>query len=62
MKNFEIAINNALEIYAESAQITKQEAADSFRNSESTRDCIMLLVLAQADKAKLKKLAATFLT
>lgn len=59
MQAFEIAIHNAIEIYAESAQITKQEAVESYRNSASTRDCIMLLVLAQADKSKLKALAAT---
>ena len=60
MPAFQFAINTAIEIYAESAEISKDEAVKLYRSSESTRDCIMLLVLAQADKAKLKELAAKF--
>lgn len=58
MKPFEIAVHNALDAYATSAHISKAEAAKSFRTSESTRECIMLLVLAQADRSKLKALAS----
>lgn len=58
MQAFEIALHNAFEIYAELAQITKQEAIESYRKNNSTRDSVMLLMLAQADKSKLKALAA----
>jgi hypothetical protein len=59
MKPFQIAVQNALEIYAQSAECSVEEAAERFQQHESTRECIMLLVLAQADTAKLKALASS---
>ena len=52
--NFQIAIENALAMYAESLGCTIKQAAEYYRDSESTRKCIQLLVLAQADPKKLK--------
>jgi len=56
--NFQLAIENALTIYAESLGCTLKQAAEYYRDSESTRECIQLLVLAQADPEKLKAIAA----
>lgn len=56
--NFQIAIENALTVYAESLGCTIKQAAEYYRDSESTRKCIQLLVLAQADPKKLKAIAA----
>lgn len=56
--NFQIAIENALTVYAESLGCTLKQAAEYYRDSESTRKCIQLLVLAQADLEKLKAITA----
>lgn len=58
MQAFEIAVKNAIEIYAESFGCSVAEAGEMFKTSESTRESVMLLVLAQADKSKLRALAA----
>lgn len=58
-KAFETALNAAFEIYASTLGVSKDEAIGLYKSSETTRDCIMLLVLAQADKSKLRQLAAS---
>lgn len=55
--NFEAAVRNALTVYAETLGVTVQRAGELYRESESTRECIALLVLAQADPVKLKTLS-----
>lgn len=57
--NFEAAVRNALTVYAETLGVTVQRAGELYRESESTRECIALLVLAQADPVKLETLAKT---
>ena len=52
------AVNNAIDFYANSLGVTKQEAINLYKKSESTRECIALLVLAQADPAKLKAMVS----
>lgn len=51
------AVRNAIEIYAASLGVTFDEAVNLFKTEKSTQECIHLLVLAQADKNKLIKLA-----
>ena len=51
------AVKLALTGYAKSAGITIAEAVASFKAHASTRECIALLVLAQADVAGLRKIA-----
>jgi hypothetical protein len=55
--NFEAAVLNALTAYADSLGVTVQRAGELYRESESTRECIALLVLAQADPVKLKAMS-----
>jgi hypothetical protein len=55
--NFEAAVLNALTAYADSLGVTVQRAGELYRESESTRECIALLVLAQADPVKLQAMA-----
>jgi hypothetical protein len=57
MKNAMNAVRNAIEIYAASLGVTFDEAVNLFKTEKSTQECIHLLVLAQADKNKLIKLA-----
>ena len=57
--NFQAAVLNALTAYAHSLGVTVQRAGELYRESESTRECIALLVLAQADPVKLETLAKT---
>jgi hypothetical protein len=51
------AVKMALTGYAKSAGITIAEAVASFKAHASTRECIALLVLTQADAAGLRKIA-----
>lgn len=53
------AVQNAVSIYAESLGVTYQEAVALYFESQSTRESVQLLVLAQADPDKLKALAAS---
>jgi hypothetical protein len=53
------AVRNAIETYAASLGVTFTEAVNLFKTEKSTQECIHLLVLAQADKEGLRKLAAT---
>jgi hypothetical protein len=55
--NFQAAVLNALTVYAETLGVTVQRAGELYRENESTRECIALLVLAQADPIKLQALA-----
>jgi hypothetical protein len=57
--NFESAVLSALTCYAETLGVTVQRAGELYRESESTQECIALLVLAQADPVKLQNLAKT---
>ena len=52
------AVRNALETYAASLGVTFTEAVNLFKTEESTRECIHLLVLAQANKDGLRKMAS----
>jgi hypothetical protein len=55
--NFETAVLNALTVYAASLGVTVQHAGELYRENESTRECIALLVLAQADPVKLQAMS-----
>lgn len=55
--NFEAAVRNALNAYADMLGCSFAEAVEYYRESESTRDCIAMLVLAQADPEKLRAMA-----
>jgi hypothetical protein len=57
--NFKAAVLNALTVYAESLGVTVERAGELYMENESTRECIALLVLAQADPVKLQALAKT---
>jgi hypothetical protein len=57
--NAQAAVKNAIEFYASSLGVSVAEAVELYKNHESTQQCIQLLVLAQADKKGLKKMAAT---
>ena len=59
MRTAQAAVKNAIAIYADSLGVSFQEAIELCKNDESTRDCIGFLVLAQADRAGLKKMAST---
>ena len=52
------AVRNAIEIYATSLGVTFAEAVTLFKTDQSSRECIQLLVLAQADKKGLRKMAS----
>ena len=53
------AVKNAIELYANSLGVSVTEAAELYKNHESTQQCIQLLVIAQANPEKLKAMAAT---
>lgn len=55
--NFESAVRNALKAYAESLGCSLAQAVEYYRENKSTRECIALLVLAQADPEKLRAMA-----
>ena len=57
--NAPAAIEFAIEFYANSLGVTVAEAVELYKNHESTQQCIQLLVLAQADKEGLRKMAAS---
>ena len=57
--NAQIAVKAALSIYAKSLGVSFTEVIELFKNNQSTRECIALLVLAQADTTGIKKIAAT---
>lgn len=57
--NAQAAVKRAIEFYANSLGVTVAEAIELYKNHESTKQCIQLLVLAQADKEGLKKMAAS---
>ena len=57
--NAQNAVKAALSTYANSLGVSFAEAIELFKNNQSTRDCIALLVLAQAEVTGLKKIAAT---
>ena len=59
MKAFQSAVKNAIETYASLLGITTTEAAERYRNFESAREVISLLVLSQADPDKLREMAPT---
>lgn len=50
---FENAVRNAIKSYASSLGVTEQEAIELYKENQSTRDCIALLVAAQANPEKL---------
>lgn len=52
------AVKFAIEFYAKSLGVTVAEAIELYKNHESTQQCIHLLVLAQANKEGLKRMAA----
>jgi hypothetical protein len=52
------AVRNALEIYAASLGVTFTEAVSLFKTDQSARECIELLVLAQADKQGLRNMGS----
>jgi hypothetical protein len=51
------AVKAAITIYAKSLGVSFSEAVELFKTSQSSRECIGLLVLAQADPVKLRKMA-----
>lgn len=53
------AVQNAIGFYAKSLGVSISEAVELYKNHESTKQCIQLLVLAQASPEKLKAMAAT---
>jgi len=53
------AVSNAVQAYASSLGISISEAITLFKKHQSTRDCIALLVLAQANPEKLVEIAKT---
>ena len=57
--NAQTAVKTALSTYAKSLGVSFAEAIELFKNNQSTRECIALLVLAQADATGLNKIAAT---
>ena len=57
--NAQTAVKAALSIYAESLGVSFAEAIELFKSNQSTRECIELLVLVQADAKGLKKMVAT---
>ena len=52
------AVKTAITAYAASLGVSFAEAVNLFKTDKSTRECIALLVLAQANKEGLAKLAA----
>ena len=57
-QNAQAAVKNAISFYAESLGVSFEAAVDLYKTKASTRECIDLMVLLQADKAGLRKLAA----
>ena len=46
--NFESAVLNALDLYADTLGVDRNEAIRLYKQHESTRECIALLVIAQS--------------
>lgn len=59
MKQFKKAVKTALEIYSASAGVSMQETVKRYREQDSTKECIMMLVLAQADPKMLREIGST---
>ena len=53
MNTFQVAVQNALSIYCKTSGCTMQEAGARFADNEETRECIYMLVVAQADNTTL---------
>jgi hypothetical protein len=51
------AVKNAIELYASTLGVSFEEAVELYKAHESTRECIQLLVLAQANPEKLRAMA-----
>ena len=57
--NAKNVVKKALECYAQSLGVTIKDAIYAYKTSETTRECISLLVLCQADANSLRKIASS---